>query len=99
MADLGQFIESSAALTIQEILAPFRYGEGIAKPSQYEVLFFPPTGYSGSGGKGKSDNFMVDILQDSLVLLFLLLVCEVIVLIVWYLFIISIVAHHLLRHF
>jgi len=66
MADLGQFIESSAALTIQEILAPFRDGEGIAKPSQYEVLFFPPTGYSGSGGKGKSDNFMVDILQDSL---------------------------------
>ena len=66
MADLGQFIESSAALTIQEILAPFRDGEGVAKPSQYEVLFFPPTGYSGSGGKGKSDNFMVDILQDSL---------------------------------
>ena len=50
MADLGEFIESSAALTIQEILAPFRDGEGIARPSQYEVLFFPPTGYAGSGG-------------------------------------------------
>ena len=50
MADLKEFIESSAALTIQEILAPFRDGEGIARPSQYEVLFFPPTGYAGSGG-------------------------------------------------
>ena len=66
MADLGEFIESSAALTIQEILAPFRDGEGIARPSQYEVLFFPPTGYAGSGGKGKSDNFIIDVLADNL---------------------------------
>ena len=66
MADLKEFIESSAALTIQEILAPFRDGEGIARPSQYEVLFFPPTGYAGSGGRGKSDNFIIDVLADSL---------------------------------
>ena len=46
MADLKDFIEATAALTINEILAPFRDGEGVAKPSGYEVLFFPPTGAS-----------------------------------------------------
>ena len=46
MADLKDFIEATAALTINEILAPFRDGEGVAKPSGYEVLFFPPVGAS-----------------------------------------------------
>ena len=46
MADLKNFIEATAALTINEILAPFRDGEGVAKPSGYEVLFFPPVGAS-----------------------------------------------------
>jgi len=46
VADLKDFIEATAALTINEILAPFRDGEGVAKPSGYEVLFFPPTGAS-----------------------------------------------------
>jgi len=46
VADLKDFIEATAALTINEILAPFRDGEGVAKPSGYEVLFFPPVGAS-----------------------------------------------------
>jgi len=46
VADLKNFIEATAALTINEILAPFRDGEGVAKPSGYEVLFFPPVGAS-----------------------------------------------------
>ena len=48
MADLKDFIEATAALTINEILAPFRDGEGVAKPSGYEVLFFPPTRANGN---------------------------------------------------
>ena len=48
MADLKDFIEATAALTINQILAPFRDGEGVAKPSGYEVLFFPPTGANGN---------------------------------------------------
>ena len=62
MADLSQFIESTAALTIQEILAPFRDGECIAKPSGYEVLFFPPTGHRGSGGVGVTKNIFYKIM-------------------------------------
>ena len=47
MADLSQFIEATAALTINEILAPIRDDNGIALPSRYEVLFFPPSGTRG----------------------------------------------------
>ena len=65
MADLSQFIESTAALTIQEILAPFRDGEGIAKPSGYEVLFFPPTGHRGSGGVGVTKNIFYKIMFEN----------------------------------
>ena len=52
MADLSQFIENTAALTINEILAPLKDGEGVAKPSGYEVIFLPPTAHRGSGGAG-----------------------------------------------
>ena len=47
MADLSQFIEATAALAINEILAPLRDDEGIAIPSRYEVIFFPPSGARG----------------------------------------------------
>ena len=56
MADLSQFIENTAALTINEILAPLKDGEGVAKPSGYEVIFLPPTGHRGSGGAGVTKN-------------------------------------------
>ena len=66
MADLKDFIEATAALTINEILAPFRDGEGVAKPSGYEVLFFPPTGHGGSGGEGVTKNLFYQIMFENI---------------------------------
>ena len=62
MGDLSQFIEATAALAINEILAPLRDDEGIAIPSRYEVIFFPPTGVRGSGGAGKTQNIFYQIM-------------------------------------
>tara|TARA_Y100000389_G_scaffold169274_1_gene175420 strand:+ start:41 stop:775 length:735 start_codon:yes stop_codon:yes gene_type:complete len=62
MADLSQFIEATSALAINEILAPIRDDEGIALPSKYEVLFFPPSGTRGSGGAGATSNLFSQIM-------------------------------------
>ena len=62
MADLNQFVEATAALAINEILAPIRDDNGIAIPSRYEVLFFPPSGTRGSGGVGASSNLFSQIM-------------------------------------
>ena len=65
MADLSQFIENTAALTINEILAPLKDGEGVAKPSGYEVIFLPPTGHRGSGGAGVTKNSFFKIMFEN----------------------------------
>ncbi len=62
MADLSQFIEATSALAINEILAPIRDDEGIALPSKYEVIFFPPSGTRGSGGAGATSNLFSQIM-------------------------------------
>ena len=65
MADLSQFIENTAALTINEILAPLKDGECVAKPSGYEVIFLPPTGHRGSGGAGVTKNSFFKIMFEN----------------------------------
>tara|TARA_Y100000004_G_scaffold123016_1_gene138307 strand:+ start:258 stop:977 length:720 start_codon:yes stop_codon:yes gene_type:complete len=49
MADrfnLGSFIESAAYAALDEIFAEFRSDDGFARPSRYEVFFFPPVSRS-----------------------------------------------------
>ena len=49
MADrfnLGSFIESAAYAALDEIFAEFRSDDGFARPSRYEVFFFPPVSSS-----------------------------------------------------
>ena len=49
MADrfnLGSFIESAAYAALDEIFAEFRSDDGFARPTRYEVFFFPPVSRS-----------------------------------------------------
>ena len=49
MADrfnLGSFVESIAYAALDEIFAEFRSDDGFARPSRYEVFFFPPVSRS-----------------------------------------------------
>ena len=49
MADrfnLGSLIESAAYAALDEIFAEFRSDDGFARPSRYEVFFFPPVSRS-----------------------------------------------------
>ena len=52
MADnwnLGSFVEATAFAGLNEVFATFRGDDGFARPSRYEVFFFPPI------GKGRSN--------------------------------------------
>tara|TARA_A100001011_G_scaffold41658_1_gene39273 strand:+ start:520 stop:1239 length:720 start_codon:yes stop_codon:yes gene_type:complete len=44
--NLGSFIESAAYAALDEIFAEFRSDDGFARPSRYEVFFFPPVSRS-----------------------------------------------------
>ena len=49
MADrfnLGSFLEGTAFAVLDEIFAEFRSDDGFARPSRYEVFFFPPVSRS-----------------------------------------------------
>ena len=49
MADrfnLGSFVEAAAYAGLDEIFAEFRSDDGFARPSRYEVFFFPPVSRS-----------------------------------------------------
>ena len=49
MADkwnLGSFVEATAFASLNEVFATFRGKDGFARPSRYEVYFFPPIGRS-----------------------------------------------------
>ena len=49
MADrfnLGSFLEAAAYAGLDEIFATFRSDDGFARPSRYEVFFFPPVSRS-----------------------------------------------------
>ena len=49
MADrfnLGSFVEATAFAALDEVFATFRSDDGFARPSRYEVFFFPPIGKS-----------------------------------------------------
>ena len=49
MADrfnLGSFLEGTAFAVLDEVFAEFRSDDGFAKPSRYEVFFFPPVSRS-----------------------------------------------------
>ena len=49
MADkwnLGSFVEATAFASLNEVFATFRGKDGFARPSRYEVFFFPPIGKS-----------------------------------------------------
>ena len=44
--NLGSFIESAAYAALDEIFAEFRSDDGFARPTRYEVFFFPPVSRS-----------------------------------------------------
>jgi len=44
--NLGSFIESAAYAALDEIFAEVRSDDGFARPSRYEVFFFPPVSRS-----------------------------------------------------
>ena len=49
MADrfnLGSFLEGTAFAVLDEVFAEFRSDDGFARPSRYEVFFFPPVSRS-----------------------------------------------------
>ena len=57
MADswnLGSFVEATAYAGLNEIFAEFRGDDGFARPSRYEVFFFPPIGKSQSNSMSQS---------------------------------------------
>jgi len=44
--NLGSFVEAAAYASINEVFAEFRSDDGFARPSRYEVFFFPPVSRS-----------------------------------------------------
>ena len=44
--NLGSLVESAAYAALDEIFAEFRSDDGFARPSRYEVFFFPPVSRS-----------------------------------------------------
>jgi len=52
----SSLLDGFAYGVLNEILATFRSQDGYAKPSKYEVIITPPTGYRGTGGTDKSSN-------------------------------------------
>ena len=44
--NLGSFIESAAYAALDEIFGEFRSDDGFARPTRYEVFFFPPVSRS-----------------------------------------------------
>ena len=44
-------------------MATFRSQDGYAKPSKYEVIITPPTGYRGTNGTDKSTNIFNELLR------------------------------------
>ena len=43
---LGSFVEAAAYAGLDEVFANFRSDDGFARPSRYEVFFFPPVSKS-----------------------------------------------------
>ena len=57
MADrfnLGSFVEAAAYAGLDEVFATFHGTDGFAKPSRYEVFFFPPVSAAPKRGGSKS---------------------------------------------
>ena len=44
--NLGSFLEGTAFAVLDEVFAEFRSDDGFARPSRYEVFFFPPVSRS-----------------------------------------------------
>ena len=59
----SSLLDGFAYGVLNEILATFRSQDGYAKPSKYEVIITPPTGYRGTGGTDKSTNIFGEILR------------------------------------
>ena len=60
---LGSYVGAAAAASLDEAMASI-HGSGIAKPSRYEVYFFPPSTISRSfGGRTPVTTEMQDIMR------------------------------------
>ena len=49
----SSLLDGFAYGVLNEILATFRSQDGYARPTKYEVIITPPTGYRGTGGTDK----------------------------------------------
>ena len=65
MADnwnLGSFVEATAFAGLNEVFAEFRSDDGFARPSRYEVFFFPPV--SSVPSRAGSTNMMHQLMGE-----------------------------------
>ena len=60
----SSLLDGFAYGVLNEILAGFRSQDGYARPTKYEVIITPPSGYRGSGGQAASSNIFGANLQQ-----------------------------------
>ena len=60
----SSLLDGFAYGVLNEILATFRSQDGYARPTKYEVIITPPTGYRGTGGTDKSTNKFGELLRE-----------------------------------
>ena len=64
MANLGKMLEGPAYGILNEILAEFRSDDGFARPTRFEIMIHPPTGFAGKPA-GELSNIFTSVMGEN----------------------------------
>ena len=64
MANLGKMLGGPAYGILNEILAEFRSDDGFARPTRFEIMIHPPTGFAGKPA-GELSNIFTSVMGEN----------------------------------